>query len=167
VPLLRTAALLITGALLLTACGAPPELGEDPGGEPTPPPSPASTPPPGLPNPVPPGGPGTFGPGGFPEEIAISCESGPGSPEADELLALLRSEGMLAAGVDAEVTEGPLCSGDWQYAVVTVPDRDPLQLVSRGRAGDLELITAGTDVCSVEVRFQAPPGIQGIAACLR
>jgi hypothetical protein len=166
VPLLRTAALLITGALLLTACGAPPELGEDPG-EPVPPPTPASTSPPVLPDPVPPGGPGTFGPGGFPEEIAISCESGPGSPEADELLALLRSEGMLAPGVDAEVTEGPLCSGDWQYAVVTVPDRDPLQLVSRGRAGDLELITAGTDVCSVEVRFQAPPGIQGIAACLR
>lgn len=153
--------LLLAGTVLLVGCGVPPELREPPR---TPPaaPVPTSSPPPVLPSPVQPGGPGTRSPGTFPEEFALDCAGRPG-PEA--MLALLRSAGILDQGSAAEVIDGPYCSGTWQYAVVTVPDRDPLLMVSRGPVDDLELVTAGTDVCTVEVRIQAPPGIRSATTC--
>lgn len=162
-PSARVAALLCAGALLLAGCDRPPELTETP--DPVPPPgsgSPSGSPPA---FPVPPSGlPGGAPSGGFGEGIAVDCG---GEPDQDELLNLLRAEGMLDSGDEPEVVTGPLCAGGWQYAVVTVPDLDPLQVVTRGEAGDLELVTAGTDVCSVEVRIQAPAGIQDAAACVR
>lgn len=148
---------------LLAGCGVPPELRETPGPA-TPPVQtsvPAPTTPP-LPTPVQPGAPGTRSPGAFPEEFAIPCVNRPG-PEA--MLALLRAEGILGPQAQAQVVDGPYCSGTWQYAMVSVPGRDPLLMVSRGPEDDLELVAAGTDVCTVEVRIQAPPGIRSAAAC--
>lgn len=163
-PAVPLVTVLSTGVMLLAGCGPPPELRETPAATvPAPPPTPPTTPTPGTPGApgsVPPGLPGTVSPGSFPEEIAINCG---GEPTADDVIDVLRREDMLAP--DAEVVEGPFCSGDWQYAVVSAPDLDPLQVVTRGGAGALELITAGTDVCTVEVRIQAPPGIRGAAAC--
>ncbi|QSB14956.1 hypothetical protein JQS43_00735 [Natronosporangium hydrolyticum] len=157
------AGLLVTG-LLLAGCGEPPGLDDDaqppPTAPPPPPPTPTGpgwddlTPPPELP--------GSPGDGGFPDEIALGCDGRPG-PAA--LIELLQAEGLLAASDDAEVVEGPFCSGTWQYAVIAVPDRDPLQVVTQGEPDALELVTAGTDVCTVEVRIQAPAGIAGAAAC--
>jgi hypothetical protein len=95
--------------------------------------------------------------------VAIDCG---GQPDQAELLDLLRTEGMLSGDAEAEVVTGPLCAGGWQYSVVRVPDLDPLQVVTRGEPGDLALVTAGTDVCTVEVRIQAPPGIRDAAACV-
>ncbi|HEY8473532.1 MAG TPA: hypothetical protein VIL37_12980 [Natronosporangium sp.] len=146
--------------MLIAGCGPPPEPPE-----PTLPATPTSTatgsPPPTFPGEVP-----TFEPtapsGEFSEQFAVDCG---GEPSGDEVIDLLRAEDVVAAGADAEVTDGPRCSGTWQYTVVTVPDLDPLQVVTEGEPGDLELVTAGTDVCTPEIRIQAPPGIQSAAGC--
>lgn len=155
------AALLFTVALLLSAgCGPPPE----PPATSLPPPPPTSAT--GGPPPTFPGGVPTFQPtlpsGEFSEQFAVDCG---GEPSGDDVIALLRDEGVLDADVEAEVTDGPRCSGTWQYAVVSVPRLDPLQVVTQGEPDDLELVTAGTDVCIPEVRIQAPQGIRTAAAC--
>lgn len=157
-PSARLVLLLPLAAALLAGCGPPPESPDD-----DPPPPPPATPTgtvPVSPGPAIPG-PGDASPG-FGGEIAVSCDDGPGD---DQFLDLLRDEELLGADTDANVVDGPLCAGTWQYAVVSVPDRDPLRVVTRGEAGDLELVTAGTDVCIPEVRIQAPIGIRNAADC--
>jgi hypothetical protein len=154
--------LMVLQLVLLAACGRPPEVGESP----TPQSPPATAPATSTVNPTAPGTAiptvGPSGSPGFSEDFAQPCG---GEPSDGELLALLRDEGLLDQGSGAEVAEGPLCAGDWQYAVVTVPDLDPLLVVTQGEPDNLELVTAGTDVCTPEVRIQAPPGIRSAAAC--
>jgi hypothetical protein len=154
-------AALLAGVALLAGCGAPPDL-DDPAGPTAPPPSSSASG--GLP-PLPSGAPGlpVTPSAGLGDAVAVSCA---GQPDQAELLDLLRDEGLLGADTDAQVVTGPLCAGDWQYTVVTVPDLDPLQVVTQGEAGALQLVTAGTDVCTPEVRVQAPAGIRQVAACL-
>lgn len=149
----------------LAACGPPPEYPAASGT-----PSPRLTPPalptaaPGTLAPLPTRLPAPAGPpSGFPDDRAVRCG---GRPDGDQVLALLRREDLLGPGLDARVTDGPLCAGDWQYTVVTVPDRDPLRVVTRGEPDDLTLVTAGTEVCTVEVRVQAPSGIRTVADCV-
>lgn len=89
-----------------------------------------------------------------------------GQPGGEEIVETLRASNLLPAGVEAEVVDGPYCSGTWQYAMVSVPDRDPLQVITEGKPGALTLVTVGTDVCTVEVRMLAPAGIRAVAACL-
>jgi hypothetical protein len=43
--------------------------------------------------------------------------------------------------------------------------REPLQVVTQGAPNALQLVTAGTEVCSVPVRTQAPSGILMVAHC--
>jgi hypothetical protein len=153
---------LIVLSLLLGACGRPPEVGAPPSPQAPPATAPATAtasptaPATALPTDAPTGSPG------FSEAFAQPCG---GEPSEAELLALLRAEGLLDQGTSADVAEGPLCAGDWQYAVVIVPDLDPLLVVTQGEPDNLELVTAGTDVCTPEVRIQAPPGIRSAAAC--
>jgi hypothetical protein len=154
------AVLLSIGAALLAGCGPPPDPPELPAPPASPPAIPSGAVPP-TPGGVVPGGPASQSPG-FGEQIAVACGGEPGD---DEILAVLRDEDLLGSGTEANVVDGPVCSGSWQYTVVSVPERDPLQVVTRGEPGDLELVTAGTDVCIPEVRIQAPPGIRGAAAC--
>jgi hypothetical protein len=159
-PSARLALLLPLAAALLSGCGPPPDPPDND------PPPPAATPTGTVPVTPGPAFPGGGGPGdaspGFGEDVAVSCADEPGD---GELLALLRDEDLLGADTDANVVDGPLCAGAWQYAVVSVPNRDPLRVVTRGEPDDLELVTAGTDVCIPEVRIQAPIGIRNAADC--
>ncbi|GAB2939508.1 hypothetical protein GCM10027280_29820 [Micromonospora polyrhachis] len=149
-------------AALLAACGVPPELEPPRSTLPTlvsptasgpvtatpPPPSAAPTP---TPSPT----------VRFPESTTTDCQ---GSPSRTQLTALLRRQtGLLPAGAQITVTTGPLCSGEWQYSVVQIPDREPLQVVTKGESNALTLVTAGTDVCNIPVRIGAPTGIRFIA----
>jgi len=99
---------------------------------------------------------------GFSGQDAVSCA---GRPTAERVIALVRSHGMLAAGTAVTVPIGPLCAGTWQYTVLSVTGREALQVVSRGTPDALQLVAAGTDVCSDDVRAQAPPGIVSVAHC--
>lgn len=154
---------VLTGLLLLTGCGTPPELTEPTAGPPRPTgtratpgpstPAPTATPPAGgaPTNPAPPV------PG---DQVATPCA---GRPDGRQVIDLLRRGSGLPRGARVTVTAGPLCAGDWQYSVVQVPDREPLQVVSTGRPGALTLVTAGTDVCDARVRATAPSGIRTLA----
>jgi hypothetical protein len=154
-----SAALLAVFAALvaLNGCGVPPDVVPTPAGPlplpvtPGPPGGPA-TPPPALPPPT------------LPErdEAAVSCA---GAPDGDAVLAVLRDASLLTAD-QGTVTTGPLCADTWQYTVVSVPDRDPLRVVTSGPPDDLTLVTAGTDVCTIEVRVHAPTGILVAASCV-
>lgn len=101
---------------------------------------------------------------GFGELVAVPCA---GRPGADQVLTLLRQHPeFVPAGSNPAVSTGPLCAGTWQYSVVTQQGREPLQVVTRaGPGGTLALVTAGTDVCTVEVRTGAPQGILAAANC--
>lgn len=164
-PLLRLllAGVLLSGAVPLSACGTPPELRDRPGSlvptyqvSPSAASSnPATTPPlqPSVGNVPPPPTPV--------DQSVGPCRSG---PDAGQVLALLRrTDGLLPRGVRAKVTRGPLCADRWQYAVVDVTGHEALEVVSQGRPGSLTLVTAGTDVCTIEVRTLAPSGVRALA----
>jgi hypothetical protein len=115
--------------------------------------------PPPIPSPVA----SASGPAPFGEAFAVSCA---GRPSADQVIALLRrTHGLLPASATVTVRMGPLCAGTWQYTVVALPEREPLQVVTKGTPSALTLVTAGTDVCVVPVRVGAPQGILTVAHC--
>ena len=101
-------------------------------------------------------------PTGFPESYAVTCN---GKPGVDRVVALLKAKGVLSGSASATAQEGPLCAGTWQYTVLNVTGQGPLQVVTKGPPTALKLVTFGTDVCSVEVRTEAPFGIRSQAQC--
>ncbi|MEV4754052.1 hypothetical protein AB0J86_02910 [Micromonospora sp. NPDC049559] len=150
------AGLLLAGVPLLAACGTPPELRE---AQAHPSATRSVTSAPTTAAPVPTLAPTFPLPGQTstaPDEIATDCQ---GRPSAAQVIALLRRADVVPAQAQASVSTGPLCAEEWQYTVVQVPKRDPLQVVSKGSPGSLKLVTAGTDVCNIPVRVEAPPGI--------
>ncbi len=160
------ASVALAGALL-AACGTPPELRPKPGSSvPRPPSSPPSgSPVTGSPDAgIPPGE--TAIPSqqpSFAEDFAVPCA---GKPTANEVIALVRRTGGLLSGVGSvSVMKGPLCAGSWQYTVFAVPNKEPLLVVSRGTPDHLRMVTAGTDICSIPVRTEAPAGIRNAALC--
>ncbi|MEO3776803.1 hypothetical protein ABGB16_08110 [Micromonospora sp. B11E3] len=153
-------AVAFLAAVTLGGCGVPPELlqpAQSPsptaaGASPTPGPStaPTVTPPPFAP-------PTTAAP----DLVATDCRNG---PSGDRVVSLLRgSGGVLPRSAGVRVRRGPLCAGDWQYTVLRVTGHEELQVVTRGRPGALKLVTAGTDVCTIEVRVSGPVGIRALA----
>ncbi|MFY1705080.1 hypothetical protein ACN28G_25740 [Micromonospora sp. WMMA1923] len=107
----------------------------------------------GLPGPAP--GPTGLGP------VATACADG---PTGSRVIALLRGPAaVLPDRVQTRVRTGPLCADDWHYTVLDVTGHEELQVVTRGRSNAPELVTAGTDVCSAEVRATAPAGIRTLA----
>ncbi|MBM0228568.1 hypothetical protein JNW87_26745, partial [Micromonospora sp. ATA51] len=93
--------------------------------------------------------------------VAAPCPAG---LSGDRVIALLRGTArVLPRDVRVRVRTGPLCAGDWQYTVLDVTGHEELQVVTRGRPGALELVTAGTDVCGAQVRAAGPPGIRTLA----
>jgi hypothetical protein len=164
-PLLAIAVLLLGGLLGLAACGTPPELRERRGGTVPPPrPTPGASATGATPTATPPARtrtPDQAGPTGFSESVAVPCS---GRPSGQQVLSVVRNTGgLLPGGVRVTIKTGPLCAGTWQYSVLAVPGGEPMQVVTNGPPGDLNLITAGTDVCSVPVRATAPYGIRAIA----
>ncbi|MET8525365.1 hypothetical protein [Micromonospora sp. NPDC005172] len=156
-------ALLALGAL--TGCGAPPEL-RDPAGVPTGAGSPTASGPTGVPTGTP-----SFAPTAPPPTtglatpdpglVATACRKG---PTGQRVVQLLRGRAsVLPDNVGVRVRSGPLCAGDWQYTVLEVTGHEELQVVTQGRPEALELITAGTDVCTIEVRATGPAGIRTLA----
>jgi hypothetical protein len=99
----------------------------------------------------------------FPEGYAVSCA---GQPSAEQVVAVLKARGLLRSADVATARSGPLCAGTWQYTVLAGTGREPLQVVTKGPPSALVLVTAGTDVCSVPVRTEAPAGIVAVAHCL-
>ena len=99
----------------------------------------------------------------FGELVALPCA---GRPGVDAVVALLRrTPGAPPSSVAVTVQSGPLCAGGWQYTVVLPDRREPLQVVTRGEPDALTMVTAGTDVCTIEVRSAAPQGIRSAAHC--
>ncbi|MGC4853669.1 hypothetical protein ACLQ24_09760 [Micromonospora sp. DT4] len=160
------AALLVLLAIgALTGCGAPPEL-RDPAGVPTGAGSPTASGPSGVPTSTPSSAPtapppttGSATPD--PGLVATPCRNG---PTGQRVVQLLRGPAsVLPDNVRVRVRTGPLCAGDWQYTVVEVTGHEELQVVTQGRPTALELVTAGTDVCTIEVRATGPAGIRTLA----
>lgn len=96
---------------------------------------------------------------------APKCRSG---PTTAQVLAVLKG---LPGIPDRQlaVTDGPFCSGSWQFAQVQIAGADPkaaeqLFVVTTGTPTALKVIEAGTDVCSVTVQNTAPAGIR-VRAC--
>ena len=95
--------------------------------------------------------------------VAVACG---GRPSASQVIAAVRRDrNLIPPGVTPQVLTGPLCAGSWQYTIMTVPDHDPLQVVTRGAASSLTVVTAGTYVCTPEVTGAAPSGIVSAAHC--
>lgn len=161
-PVTVLATACLAGTALLGGCGVPPELRPPPGGTvPTPSVSPslASLPPSFS---LPPSTPPSSG-APFPEALTTECL---GRPGGDQVIAALRKKSsILPTSAKVTVAKGPLCAGTWQYTVLTVPAREPLQVVTKGAPTALDLVTAGTDICTIEVRNFAPPGIRIAAGC--
>lgn len=152
-----TVLLAATGAL--AGCGAPPELTQPPAI--TPPATRAATP-----GPVHPTVPATSSaPAGSvtPMPAASTAVDCGGDPTGEQVIALLRRSAGLPDGVTMTVAVRPRCAGTWQYTVVEVSGHEPMQVVSTGRPTALTLVTAGTDVCNIRVRTEAPPGIRALA----
>ena len=101
-------------------------------------------------------------PTGFSETALVPCN---GRPSGDQVIAVVRRARSLPTGFSPTVKKGPLCSGTWQYTVLNVAGSEPLQVITRGLPSSLTLVTAGTDVCTVEVQVSAPPPLRTVASC--
>ncbi|MDG4763129.1 hypothetical protein O7632_03235 [Solwaraspora sp. WMMD406] len=159
---------LIIGVLTVGGCGRPPELLDPPSGTTIAAGATPSTAPTGTPADVPQAPPTTRATPSTtpttatrPATVAVDCA---GQPSADQVVAMLRrTDGLLPAGVRVTVQVAPRCAGSWQYTVVQIPNREPLQVVSEGSPTSFSLVTAGTDVCTIPVRVGAPAGIRALA----
>ncbi|MEU7756585.1 hypothetical protein AB0B57_06685 [Micromonospora sp. NPDC049101] len=159
---IRPVALAVLAVAVLAGCGAPPELREPtaaptrtaapttPGPSTAPSTPPATAPPLGTVTPTPDAG-----------LVATPCRNG---PTGERVVQLLRGRaGVLPANVRVQVRTGPLCAAEWQYTVLQVTGHEELQVVTRGQATAPTLVTAGTDVCTIEVRATSPAGIRALA----
>ncbi|GIJ22062.1 hypothetical protein Vlu01_26860 [Micromonospora lutea] len=150
-------------ALLTVGCGAPPEVRDSGGGLPT---RAATTTPSSPTSPTTPSfdafpGTGPTLPSADPGLVAVACT---GEPSVQRITELIRGRrGLLPGNARVSVRNGPMCAADWQLTVFDVAGYEPLQVVTRDRAGTLRLVTAGTDVCTAEVRVASPAGIQTLA----
>ncbi len=153
----RSVPAALVALLALAGCDTPPELRRPAAPAVTPTPMATATASATPTAPAPSAAP-TRGPTTAPS--AAPCGSG---PSGDRVIALLHAGRVLPGDVRATVRKGPLCAEDWQYTVLAVIGHEELQVVTRTEPGALELVTAGTDVCSAEVRAAGPPGIRTLA----
>lgn len=161
--------LIPLGLVLLTtlagACGTPPDLRSR--GNPVPVPSPAPT------------SSAKFPPGYTPEPTVSTSRGASPSPSlspfsefvtvpcgarvtADQVISLVRNSQTKLRPTRANT--GPLCAGTWQYTELQVLEGDPVQAITVSRES-LKLVAVGTDVCTAEVKLQAPSAIRTAADC--
>jgi hypothetical protein len=169
---MRLGAALMPFALLPILAGCIHESAGDGSLLPTPPTSSPLPPPPALNAPEPtvaqPTTPPTTAtvspsPTGFSESYVVPCD---GRPSAAQVISLVRRHGsFITSGASVTATTGPLCSGTWQYTVLAVPNHEPLQVVTKGAPSALTFVTAGTNVCTVDVRAGAPVAMLATANC--
>ncbi len=176
-------------AALLAGCGSPPQplptapprtpgsLGT--GGVPSAAPTVPSYPAGGIPGTLPPGGLPTYPAPTLPTTVpttsptttrpaptpAARCTGG---PTRRQVLDLIEGRPGIPES-ELTVTEGPYCSGSWQFAIVGIAgqsddDEEPLLVISTGRPTAPRLVEAGADVCTDRVQRDAPPGIR-VRAC--
>ena len=96
---------------------------------------------------------------------APKCTHG---PTAAQVLAVVRAQPGIPSAVTLEVKAGPYCAGSWQFSVVgeagkTLDQVDPLQVVTTGPPDALQVVEAGQEVCSDRVQNSAPAGIKVLA----
>jgi hypothetical protein len=102
-------------------------------------------------------------PTGFPDGYVQPCN---GTPTGAQVIALVRRQpNLLPTGATVTVQSGPTCTGKWQYTVLIAGDREPLQVVTKGVPPSITFVTAGTDVCTVDVRANAPVSLLDLANC--
>jgi hypothetical protein len=174
---------LLAVAVLLAACGAPPEP------LPTAPP-PAPTGSAGAPSTYPPAGAqpnptyamptGTLGIPTYPTPTLPTVTATPAPPRpsaapkcahgptATQIIAVVRGRPGIPTGPALDVKQGPFCAGTWQFTVLgeagkTLDQVEPLLVVTTGRPSALTLVEAGADVCSTHVENAAPAGIRVLA----
>jgi hypothetical protein len=164
VPPLRLLVPLTLGCVVLAAgCGKPPDLLPPPG---VPIPSSSAQPSPtGRPFPLPTasGSPTPSPAATFSETYYVPCL---GAPSGEQVIAAVRKKtSLLPRTGTIGVPTGPLCSGTWQYTILQAPAKDPLLVVTKGAPTALTIVTAGSDVCTIAVRTQAPAGLLAAARC--
>jgi hypothetical protein len=95
---------------------------------------------------------------------AVACAGKPSTAQVVSALRRDRSDIPLG-GTAPTASTGPLCAGSWQYTVLSLPNREPLQVITRGPVAALKVVTAGTYVCTPTVTATAPAGIAAAAHC--
>jgi hypothetical protein len=171
---------LLAVAVLLAACGAPPEP------LPTAPPEAAgsaaapSTYPPAVTTPAYPMPSTTLAIPTYPTARLPTVTIAPTSPRpspaprcahgptAAQVIAVVRTQPGIPTGPTLDVKQGPFCAGKWQFTVVgeagkTLDQVDPLLVVTTGRPSALTVVETGADVCSSHVEDAAPAGIRVLA----
>jgi hypothetical protein len=155
--------LALGAALLAAGCGKPPDLLPPPG---VPIPSSSAQPSPTarlFPLPTVSASPTPSPAATFSETYYVACL---GTPSGEQVLAAVRKKTTLLPKTGTiGVTTGPLCSGTWQYTILQAPGKDPLLVVTKGAPTALTIVTAGSDVCTITVRTQAPAGLLAAASC--
>jgi len=96
---------------------------------------------------------------------APRCTNG---PTAAQVLAVVKGKPGIPADEQLKVWDGPFCSKSWQFTTMGVGEKDndkvdPLLVVTDGKPSALTVVEAGTDVCSDHVQNAAPPGIRVLA----
>jgi hypothetical protein len=102
-------------------------------------------------------------PSGFSENYVTYCN---GRPSGEQVVAAVRKvRPNLPAGSGVAIQKAPVCSGVWQYTVLTVADSEPLRVITKGGPASLTVVTVGTDPCTVEVRATAPVAFLDAVDC--
>ena len=96
---------------------------------------------------------------------APKCTHG---PTPAQVLAVVRAQPGIPTGVTLDVKAGPYCQSNWQFTVIgeagkTLDQVDPLLVVTTGTPTALQVVEAGQDVCSDRVQTSAPSGIKVLA----
>ena len=65
----------------------------------------------------------------------------------------------------ARVHVAPLAAESAGYLLLAVADHEPMQVVTKGPPAELTFVTAGTNVCTVDVRAAAPVALLSAANC--
>jgi hypothetical protein len=102
-------------------------------------------------------------PTGFSDSNVVPCN---GTPTGAQVIAVVRRQpALLPAGATVTVQTGPMCISTWQYTILVTSGREPLQVLTKGVPPAISFVTAGTDVCTVDVRATAPVALLDLASC--